>query len=75
MVDNLAEKVDECPLNQGRKGLFAYNRDCKNSPLSEEFWHLLFRGCLIIEVNGRTVGTFISWVSAVEGCLLSRAPL
>ena len=25
MVDNLAEKFDECLLNQGRKGLFAYN--------------------------------------------------
>ena len=30
---NLAEKVDECPLNRGRKVLFAYNRDRKNCPL------------------------------------------
>ena len=29
MVDNLAEKVDECPLNQGRKVLFVYNWDAK----------------------------------------------
>ena len=37
----------------------------------------LFRGCLSIEVNGRTVTTFrvISQVSAVEGCLSSRVPL
>ena len=37
---------------------------------------VLFRGYLSIEVNGRTVGTFkISWVSVVEGCLLSGVPL
>ena len=38
----------------------------------------LFRGCLSIEVNGRTVGNFqncILWVSAVQGCLLSWVPL
>ena len=39
----------------------------------------LFRGCLNIEVNGRIVGLselfVISWVSTVEGCLLSKAPL
>ena len=34
---------------------------------------LLFRGCLSIEVNRRTVD--ISWVSTVEGCLLHGVPL
>ena len=39
------------------------------------------RGCLSIEVNGRTVGTFgivryiVHWVSAVEECPLSGVPL
>ena len=40
----------------------------------------LFSGCLSIEVNGRTVGTFgmvfyILRMSAVYGCLLSGVPL
>ena len=33
MVDNPAEKVDECPLNRGRKVLFAYNWDRESCPL------------------------------------------
>ena len=32
-MDNLAEKVDECPPNRGHQVLFAYNLDRKNSPL------------------------------------------
>ena len=57
-MDNLAEKVDECPLNRGRKVLFAYNRDRKNCLLYGVAGCLLFRGCLSVEVNGRTVWTF-----------------
>ena len=33
MVDNLAENIDECPLNWGRQVLFAYNWDSENCPL------------------------------------------
>ena len=32
MVDNLAEKVDECPQNRGHEVLFAF-RDRENCPL------------------------------------------
>ena len=64
MADNLAEEVDECPLNWGR--LHTY-WDRENCPLYGVAG-VHYSG---IEVNGRTVGTFniISWVSAVEGCL------
>ena len=58
MVDNLAEKVDECPLNWGRCVLLAYNWDRENCPLYGVVGCLLFRGCLSVEVNGRAVGTF-----------------
>ena len=79
MADNLAEEVNECPLNWGCQVLFAYNWDRKNCPLYRVAGCLLFRGCLSVEVNGRTVGlselSVISWVSAVEGCPLSGVPL
>ena len=46
-----AEKVDRCPLNRGRQVHLGpqnlYVVGC-----------LLLKGCLSIEVNGRTVGTF-----------------
>ena len=29
IVDNLAEKIDECPLNQGGTVLFVYSWECK----------------------------------------------
>ena len=29
IVDNLAEKVNECPLNQGGTVLFVYSWECK----------------------------------------------
>ena len=51
-MDNLAEKLDGCPLNQV---LFEYNSDCENCPLYWVPGCPLFRG---IEVNGRTVRTF-----------------
>ena len=41
----------------------------------------LFRGCLSIEVNGKAMQSglselsIISWVSAIQGCLLSGVPL
>ena len=49
-MDNLAKKVNECPLNRGRRVLFVYNWDCENCPLYG------VTGCPV-EVNGRTVGT------------------
>ena len=35
-----------------------YNRDRESCPLYGVVGCLLFRGCLTIEVNGKTVGTF-----------------
>ena len=56
-----------------------YNWDRENCPLYGVVGCPLFRGCLSIEVNGRTVGTFrivrISWMSAVQECPLSGVPL
>ena len=57
-MDNLAEKVDECPLNRGHWVLFAYSWDRESCLLYGVVGCLLFGGCLSIEVNGRTVGTF-----------------
>ena len=54
-MDNLAKKVDDCPRNRDRK---AYNWDRESCPLYGVAGCPLFRGCLSIEVNGRTVGTF-----------------
>ena len=71
MVDNLAEKVDECPLNQGRLVLLAYNWDHENCLLYGVAGCLLFRGCLGIEVNGRTVGTFRIIVRYIVGVCCS----
>ena len=62
-MDNLAEKVDECPLNRGHKVLLVYNWDRENCPSYE-----VAGCCLSIEVNGRTVGTF----GIYHGCLLLR---
>ena len=56
MVDNLAEKVNECLLNLGHRVLLAYNLDHENCLLYRVAGCLLFRGCL--EVDGMTVGTF-----------------
>ena len=58
MVDSLAEKVNECPLNRVVKLFFAYNWDSENCPLCGVAGCPLFRDCLCIEVNGRTVRTF-----------------
>ena len=58
MGDNLTEKVIKFLLNRGRWVLFAYNWDRKKCPLYRVAGCPLFRGCLSIEVNGRTVGTF-----------------
>ena len=44
MVDNLAEKVDKCPLNRGRYVLLAYNWDRENCPLYGVAGCPLFRG-------------------------------
>ena len=48
----------KCPLNRGHWVLIAYTWDRKNCPLYGIVGCPLFRGCLNIEVNGRTVGTF-----------------
>jgi len=58
MVDNLAEKVEECALNRDHEVLFAYNWDRESCPLHRVTRCPLFRDFLSIEVNGRTVGTF-----------------
>ena len=58
MVDNLAKKVDECPLNWDSQILFAYNWERESCPLYGVLRCTLFRGCLSIEVNGRRVGSF-----------------
>ena len=52
MVENPAEKIDECPLT----GVVEWDRE--NCPLYRVAGCPLFRGCLSIKVNGRTVGTF-----------------
>ena len=53
MVDNLAEKVDEC---LSLIGVFEYC--CVQLGLHGVPGCPLFRDCLSAEVNGRTVGTF-----------------
>ena len=45
-MDNLAEKVDDCPVNQGRRVLFACNWDRKKCPLYGVAGCPLFRGLL-----------------------------
>ena len=50
--------LDASMTRRGRKVLFAYNRDSENCPLYGVAGCPLFRGCLCIEVNGRTVRTF-----------------
>ena len=63
MVDSLAEKVDECLLNQGCSVLFVYNWDRESCLLYRLAGCPLFRVCLSIEVNGKKIGTFrIVWV-------------
>ena len=54
MVDNLAEKVNECPLNWDPWVLFAYNWDCEKCPLYR------VAGCPLFKYwsEWRTVGTF-----------------
>ena len=56
-MDNLAKKVDKCPLNWSivRVQLGPRIQSC---PLYGVARCPPFRGCLSIEVNGRTVGTF-----------------
>ena len=60
MVDSLAEKVDECPLNRDRclRTIAVRTCDRENCPLYGVAGCPLFRGCLSIEVNGRAIGTF-----------------
>ena len=71
MVDNLAIKVDECPLNQC---FLSINWDCESCPLYGVVWCPLFRHYLSIEVNGRTVGTFriVHYISSSHVLLHSK---
>ena len=60
MLDNLAEKVDNCLLNWGRYVMFAYSWDCKSCPLyGVERWPRN-RGFLSTILNGDAVGTEVS---------------
>ena len=48
IVDNLGEKVDECPLNQGGTVLFVYSWKCKyNYILYGIVGRLLFKAFLV----------------------------
>ena len=78
---NLAEKVDECPLNRDR--FVCIQLGPRKLSVIWSSGVSAFQGLLSIEVNGRTVGTsgivryiidsiailsmVISWVSAFEG--------
>ena len=52
-MDNPAEKVDECPLNRGRKVLFAYSWDRESCPLYGVAGCPLLRGCLLKLTGGQ----------------------
>ena len=71
MVDNLVEKIDECLLIGAIEYCLRTIRDHKNCPLYGVVGCPLFRGCLSIEMNGRTVGTF-RIVPLYHGCPLFR---
>ena len=61
-VDNLAERVDKCLAIRGRYYCLCTIRSVKNVHYNIYMGYrgcLLFRGCLDIEVNGRTVEIFI----------------
>ena len=51
-MDNLVEKVDECSLNWGVKYCL------RTIGTTKAIQYTTLQGCLSIEVNGRTVGTF-----------------
>ena len=55
MVCNLAEKVDEYPLNPGSLSIGYVPIGTAKKTLYSVAGCLLFRGCLSIEVNGRIV--------------------
>ena len=69
MVDNLAEKVDDCPVSRVVEYcLRAIDREKCPLTLYRVAESPLFRGCLSIEVNGKIVGTF----RMSRGCPLLR---
>ena len=47
MVDNLAEKVNGCPLNWDHYALSAYNWECEKCPLYRVVGSLLFSGLIL----------------------------
>ena len=58
-MDNLAENVDERPINQGPYVLFVYKWDRKKVSNIQSSWVSTIQGVLMcIEVYGETVGTF-----------------
>ena len=75
MVENLAERVDMCPLNQGRYMLFMYNWERETCPSYGVVGYPLFTANVKEKVSGYSGLSIISWMSAVEGYLLSKVPL
>ena len=60
MVDSLAEKVDECrSVKLGLLSTACVQLGPLKLSVIRSSGMSTFRGCLSIEVNGRTVGTFI----------------
>ena len=58
MVDNPAEKIDACLLIGVVEYCLRAIGTAKKCPLYGVVGCPLFKGCLCIELNGRTVGTF-----------------
>ena len=56
MVDNLDEKANECPPNRVVSACIQLG--LQKLSVIQSSGCPVFRGCLSIEVNGRTVGTF-----------------
>ena len=58
MVDNFAEKIDECLLNRGCYVLFVCNWDREKCLPYRVAGCPLFRGFQCVDVYGETIGTF-----------------
>ena len=70
LVDNLAEKVDECLLNRGRHVLLACNWDHEKSPLYRSGVSTILK-CMEKRLAFSEMSV-IYWLSAVEWYPLSR---
>ena len=58
MEDNVAQKVDECPLNEGGYVLFVYNWECERCTLYRVVECPLHRGFYWSEIYVETLWTF-----------------